>query len=182
MNREEFESLTGFRPTLGMYKVIEQEYMDSKQDKAEFCRAYVLNIGGIAEKIQRIADMAEIEQRHEIAELQEQLDAELEWRYCAELGTYLDQEDYKEKMKRWRTIPDKEAIELLAETFGFMPEKTKIRHKAEEFEENKYGLTRVKTTFLRDPIYYDPYHNYIRFDCADKQWELIDGELISYDR
>ena len=145
-----------------------------------------MNVDGIAEKIQILADMEEINQQQEsknrIAELQEQLDAELDWRHCGNIGTYLDQEDYKEKLTRCHTISDEEATQLLSETFGFIPEQIRIRHKAEEFEENKYGLTRVKTTFLRDPIYYDPYHNYIRFDCAEKRWELIDGELIPYDR
>ena len=51
----------------------------------------------------------------------------------------------------------------------------------EEFEENKYGQTRVAKTFQRSPIYDDSDCNYIRFDCARKQWELIDGELIPYD-
>ncbi|MDE5767844.1 MAG: hypothetical protein K2H29_12020 [Oscillospiraceae bacterium] len=74
MQQEEFESLTGFRPSQGMYRVIVNEYIKSALDEAEFCRQYSLNIGGIAQKIQHITDMAEIEQQQEIAKLQERLE------------------------------------------------------------------------------------------------------------
>ncbi|MDE5754818.1 MAG: hypothetical protein K2H89_09820 [Oscillospiraceae bacterium] len=182
MQREEFESLTGFRPTLSMYSVIEQEYMESEQDKKEFCREYVKNIDGIAEKIQRLADMAEISRQQEIAELQKQLDKELEWKYCEEVGTHMNQEDYTEMFEVCCTMSDEEATQLLSEKFGFIPEKIKIRHEVQEFERNKYGVYRVKKTFQRSPIYFDYECNYTRFDCAGRQWELIDGDLISYDR
>lgn len=181
MQREEFESLTGFRPTQGMYRVIANEYIKSTLDEAEFCRQYSLNIGGIAEKIQRIADMAEIEQRNEIAELQEQLDRELGWKYYADLGTYLDQEEYTEMFAKYQTVSDDFAIKILTSVFGFIPEQIKIWHEVQEFECNKYGVCRVKRTFQRDPVYANIESNYIRFDCAEKQWELIDGELIPYD-
>ena len=186
MQREEFESLTGFRPTQGMYKVIEQEYMNSEQDKAEFCRQYIQNVDGIAEKIQRLADMAEIRQQEEaetrIAELQAQLDKELEWKCCAEIGTYLDQEEYTEMFAKYQTVPDDFAVKILASIFGFIPEQIRIQHEAQKFECNKYGVCRVKMTFQRDPVYANIESNYIRFDCACRKWELVNNELISYDR
>ncbi|MDE7122608.1 MAG: hypothetical protein K2O42_10675 [Oscillospiraceae bacterium] len=185
MQREEFESLTGFRPTQGMYRVIANKYIKSKQDVAEFCRQYSLNIGGIAEKIQRIADTAEIEQQQEsetrIAELQEQLDKELKWKYCAESGTCLGQEEYTEMLAESQTVPDETAVKILSLTFGLMPEKIRIRHEVQDFERNKYGQTRVKRTFQRSPIYDDSDCNYIRLDCAGRQWELVNGELLEYD-
>ncbi|MDE5769251.1 MAG: hypothetical protein K2H82_07680 [Oscillospiraceae bacterium] len=185
MQREEFESLTGFRPTLGMYKVIEQVYIGSNQDKTEFCRQYRLNVDDIAVKIQILADMKEIKQQKDaesrIAELQEQLDKEFAWEYCIELGTYLDQEEYMEILEECHVLSDEDAKQLLSETFGFIPEQIKIKHEAEEFEENKYGQTRVKRTFQRRPIYNNSDCNYIRFDCATRQWEFINGKLIQYD-
>ncbi|MDE5768827.1 MAG: hypothetical protein K2H82_05520 [Oscillospiraceae bacterium] len=78
MQQEEFESLTGFRPSQGMYRAITNEYIKSGLDAAEFCRRYSLNIGGIAQKIQRLVDREEINQKQEIAELQERLNAELD--------------------------------------------------------------------------------------------------------
>ncbi|MDE5768826.1 MAG: hypothetical protein K2H82_05515 [Oscillospiraceae bacterium] len=184
MQREEFESLTGFRPSQGMYRVIEKSYMALEKSKEEFCRAYVLNIGGIAETIQHFADILEITQQQEsenkIAELQEQLDTELEWKYCAELGTYLDQEEYTAILEKCHVLSDEDATQLLSEIFGFIPEQIRIRHEAEEFERNKYDNCRVKRTFQRKPIYDNFDYNYIRFDCARKHWELINGELIPY--
>ena len=58
MMREEFERLTGFYPTSDLYAAIEVAYMDFKGDKAEFCKAYAANKGGMAEAIQRAVDMA----------------------------------------------------------------------------------------------------------------------------
>ena len=166
MQREEFESLTGFRPTLSMYSVIEQFYMESKQDKAEFCREYVQNIDGIAVKIQWIADKMEINQKqafeNRIAKLLEQID--------------------KEMFEVCQTVSDETVVKILSVSFGLMPEKIRIRNEVQEFERNKYGNYRVKRTFQRKPVYENCECNYIRFDCAGRQWELVNGELISYDR
>ncbi|MDE5884201.1 MAG: hypothetical protein K2H29_03870 [Oscillospiraceae bacterium] len=173
MQREEFESLTGFRPTLGMYKVIEQVYIGSNQDKMEFCRQYRLNVDDIAVKIQILADMEEINRQQEsenrIEELQAQLDKELEWKYCAELGTYLDQEEYTEMFAKYQTVSDDFAVKILTSVFGFMPEQIKIWHEVQEFELNKYGVCRAKRTFQRKPVYENCECNYIRFDCACRQ-------------
>ncbi|MDE6730894.1 MAG: hypothetical protein K2J71_09005, partial [Oscillospiraceae bacterium] len=153
MTREEFTELTGIYPSMILYRAIEQEYMDSEQDKAEFCRRYRLNIGGIAEKIQVIADEEVFRQETKIERLQIDLDAELKWKYCAELGTYLDQEEYTEMFAKYQTVSDETAVKILSITFGLMPEKIRIRHEAEEFERNKYGNCRIKRKFQRDSVY-----------------------------
>lgn len=80
-----------------------------------------------------------------------------------------------------QTVTDETAVKVLSITFGMMPEKIRIRHGVQEFERNKYGLKRVKRTFERKPIYDNCDCNYIRFDCAGRQWELVNGELLEYD-
>ncbi|MDE5768183.1 MAG: hypothetical protein K2H82_02240 [Oscillospiraceae bacterium] len=181
MQREEFTELTGIYPSMILYRAIEQEYMDSEQDKAEFCRQYIQNVDGIAEKIQRLADTAEIDRQQKFAELQAQLDKELEWKYFADLGTCLNQKDYEEMFEVCRTVSDETAVKILSASFGLMPEKIRIRHEVQEFELNKYGVCRAKRTFQRKPVYENCECNYIRFDCAGRQWELVNGELLSYD-
>jgi phytoene dehydrogenase-like protein len=55
---QEFEKLTGIYPTADLYAVIEAAYMEFDGDKTAFCKAYKSNKNGIAEKIQREANMA----------------------------------------------------------------------------------------------------------------------------
>lgn len=187
MQRSEFESLTGIRPTLSMYSVIEKEYMASEMDKVTFCHAYELNIDGIAERVQYMADMAEINQKQEsenrIAELQTQLDKELKWTLSEAVGTNINQEDYRDLTTGVPVsyyLTKEEAVQLLSSMFGFMPERINIRHEVQTFEINKYGQFRVKETYHRDAIYDSSELNYIRFDCAGNQWELVNGELLPY--
>ena len=54
---EEFEQRTGFFPTLAHYKIIEQYYINFEGDKDTFCEAYKQNTEGIAERIQREANI-----------------------------------------------------------------------------------------------------------------------------
>ena len=58
MMKKEFEALTGIFPSDELYKAIEAAYYDFTGDKTAFCKAYKANKNGIAERIQREADMA----------------------------------------------------------------------------------------------------------------------------
>ncbi|MEE5994397.1 MAG: hypothetical protein V3G42_14390 [Oscillospiraceae bacterium] len=40
---------------------------------------------------------------------------------------------------------------------------------------------RASNTYHREPLYDAMDWNYIRFDCAGNQWELINGELLAYE-
>lgn len=57
MMREEFEQRTGFYPSSALYAIIEKHYTEFVGDKDAFCKAYKKNADGLAEKIQREADM-----------------------------------------------------------------------------------------------------------------------------
>lgn len=54
---EEFEALTGFYPDQLLYEMIEKEYMESHKTKEEFCKDYLKNRDGLANKAQRSASL-----------------------------------------------------------------------------------------------------------------------------
>ncbi len=76
----EFETLTGIYPSEMLYSVIEEFYNDSKTDKHEFCRRYMMNAKCLAERIQTVANELEstIEQKNfsRIGSLEAKLEAE----------------------------------------------------------------------------------------------------------
>ena len=74
----EFETLTGIYPPESLYSVIEKHYYDSKLDKHEFCENYKLNADGLAERIQREANMLEDDSENCIYALENDLDREKE--------------------------------------------------------------------------------------------------------
>jgi len=209
MLRSEFENRTGEYPDSIKYKCAEREYErqtedghDIWEDKDEFCAAYKTNRDGLAQKIQRAAD-EEIwrrEERHRkamtessalaqrlqarITELEKALDAELEWQPYSGAGTQLTQEKYEEMAANATDsdrLDDALAAQLLSEMFGFMPERIAILHVASAFERDRHGRLRIAQSFSRDPLYISSDWNYIRFDCAGCQWELIDGGLVAYE-
>ena len=193
----EFETLTGIYPPKDLYSVIEEFYNESKLDKQEFCENYKLNADGLAERIQRKVNEMKSESENYIYTLEIQLEAEekrtdyyrtlldneLDWRPSERAGTNMNQEDYQELMEcRSTTIfNDEKAIDLICDMFGFMPEKIRILHEVQTFEVNKHCRLRVKDTYQREPLYDATDWNYIRFDCAGNQWELVNGELLAYE-
>ncbi len=59
MLRSEFELLTDIYPSETLYSVIERFYMDSKEDKHDFCYNYKFNVDGLAQRIQTEANKLE---------------------------------------------------------------------------------------------------------------------------
>lgn len=197
----EFENLTGIYPSANQYSVIERFYSESKEDKNDFCRAYLMNADCLAERIQIEANKLEQareqqayveicdlktkleEEKLKKFELKIQLDKELDWKPAEHTGTNMKQEDYNKLADSGSAIipSDEEAIEHLSMLFGFMPEKIQILREVQTFEVNKYNRLRVKDTYQRDPYYAASDWNYIRFDCAGNQWELVNGELLAYE-
>ena len=197
----EFETLTGIYPSKDLYSVIEEFYNESKLDKQEFCEKYKFNADCLAERIQREANKLEQareqqayveicdlktkleEEKLKKFELKIQLDKELDWKPAEHTGTNMKQEDYNKLADSGSAIipSDEEAIEHLSMLFGFMPEKIQILREVQAFEVNKYHRLRVKDTYHREPLYDATDWNYIRFDCAGCQWELVNGELLAYE-
>jgi len=204
----EFENLTGIYPSANQYSVIEKFYSESKEDKHDFCRAYMLNADCLAERIQTEANKLEQARENSFAsavgilenriktteeavikaekradELKAQLDKELDWRPAEHTGTNMSPEDYERLAESGSAIiaTDEEAKEHLSVLFGFMPDKIQIIREVQTFEVDKYHRLRVEDTYEREPLYEASDWNYIRFDCAGMQWELVNGELLPYE-
>lgn len=197
----EFENLTGIYPSANQYSVIERFYSESKEDKHDFCRAYLMNADCLAERIQREVNNLELNRENQATaeiwkletklnaekvradKLQQELDKELDWKPAEHTGTNMKQEDYNKLAESGSAIipSDEEAIEHLSMLFGFMPEKIQILREVQTFEVNKYHRLRLKDTYHREPLYDATDWNYIRFDCAGMQWELVNGELLPYE-
>lgn len=197
----EFENLTGIYPSANQYSVIERFYSESKEDKHDFCRAYLMNADCLAERIQREVNNLELNRENQATaeiwkletklnaekvradKLQQELDKELDWKPAEHTGTNMKQEDYNKLAESGSAIipSDEEAIEHLSMLSGFMPDRIQILREVQTFEVNKYGRLRVKDTYQREPLYDATDWNYIRFDCAGNQWELINGELLAYE-
>ena len=201
MLRSEFENLTRIYPSEMLYSVIEEFYNESKLDKHEFCEKYMFNADGLAERIQEEANELEAEKAQqayfEVRELKadldkmrmdrnrlkDQLDRELDWKPAEHTGTNMKQKEYQKLLECYTTevLSDEEAVKRISELFGFMLDRIQILHEVQTFEVNKYNRQRVKDTYQREPLYDATDWNYIRFDCAGNQWELINGELLAYE-
>ena len=197
----EFQNRTGIFPSENQYSVIEKFYYESKEDKDAFCRAYMMNADCLAERIQNEVNKLEAERERQAYaeicdlktklekeklknfELKIQLDKELDWKPAEHTGTNMSQEDYQ-KLDASCTVviaTDDEAKGHLAVNFGFMPDKIQIIREVQTFEVNKYRRLRVKDTYHREPLYEATDWNYIRFNCAGMQWELVNGALLPYE-
>ena len=197
----EFQNLTGIYPSENLYSVIEKFYNESKEDKHEFCRAYLMNADCLAERIQREVNRLELNRENQATDeiwkletklnaekeradkLQQELDKELDWHPAEHTGTNMKQKEYQKLLECCTTevLSDEEAVKRISELFGFMPDRIQILREVQTFEVNKYHRLRVKDTYQREPLYDATDWNYIRFDCAGNQWELVNGELLAYE-
>lgn len=177
-------------------------------DKHSFCHAYKFNEDGIARHIQSAANEAiwrreeahrrmmqesavhiealykELHDREAYCKmLEEKLEAEQEWTPAKHTGTNLDQSVYEDYLASAASevLSDYLAKEKLSAFFGFDTDRIEIVREVSTYERNRHGKLRVVDTFRRDPIYGASDWNYIRFDCAGNQWEMIDGELVPYE-
>lgn len=194
MELKEFEQRTGFYPTLEEYKVIEEYYMDFTGDKDVFCKAYKKNEGGIAEKIQRAADMRRISAQREaekltesyesrIAELEKALEREQEWKPYNDTHN-VAQADYEKLAKDAESgrcshyMTDDEAIAWICDEFDFDPQKITIIHEIDEYEVNRHHqLRRTGRKIDRRPVYCATDYHYIRFNTRRNYYEVWNDDL-----
>lgn len=189
MMLNEFSYRTGFHPSLEMYGMIEQFYADFDGDKDAFCKAYKENADGMAEKIQHAAGTesfkkhakaaAEMEKlKKQIAELEEKLEREEEWKPYED-NDNVSQMDY-DKLKLaigTRTMSDSEAKELLYDWYGFAMDKIRIHRTIPKYEVNRHRRLRKVGEIDRSPLYNATDWNYIRFDCGCMTYELVNDNL-----
>ena len=192
----EFIERTGFQPTAEEYAKIEEAYYDFDGDKNDFCKAFVKNGGELkiyksrADEIARLRGlMLETEKQYKkdiadrdrrIDQLTAELDRELEWKPAKNTGTNIGQKSYDHLASSGRVMTDEEAKAFIADECGFAPEKIHILHGASTYEVNKYHHLRKSGTFDRAPMYESTDWNYVRFDCAQFMYELVNGELRFY--
>ena len=192
MLKEEFEQRTGFYPDQALYSIIEKYYMEFDGDKDAFCKAYKQNADGLAEKIQREADMhafkalAAVENavkgyQSRIAELEKALEREQEWKPYEDTDN-VRQADYEKLASQSDTehMSDEKAKDLLYELYGFAEEKITLHHSVPVYEVNRHGRLRVVGEMDRSPLYNATDWNYIRFDCGCMSYELYNDNLRPY--
>lgn len=186
---KEFEKLTGFHPTTDLYKAIEHAYMNFDGDKTEFCKAYVENRDGLADRIARAVDDADREIQlkvnstikeleRQIAELSEKLEHEEEWKPYEDKNN-IQQNEYDDlkASDSTRVMTDDEAKDLLYDWYGFAREKVTIRHSITAYEVNRHRHLRKVGEIERLPLYNATDWNYIRFDCGCMSYKLANGNL-----
>ena len=202
MMLEEFEARTGFYPTRVQCEAIERAYTDFTGDKDAFCKAYKRNADGIAERIQREANMDAFRQeQHHAAELQRRdaeikscdaeierlkalLDRELEWKPY-EFTQNISQVEYTELAKgvsngSARYMSDEEALDWVCDEFGFDRNQVTILHEIDEKEINRHNHCRASCRKLdRRPVYCANDYHYIRFNAGNGawQWEAWNGQI-----
>jgi len=188
MMREEFEQRTGFLPTQSLYSIIEKYYTNFDGDKDAFCKAYKKNADGLATKIQREADMQEINAQivaksyeARIAELEKALEREQEWKPYEDTDN-VPQADYERLASQSDTehLSDEKAKDLLYEWYGFAREKIRIHHSVPVYEVNRHRRLRKVGELDRSPLYNATDWNYIRFDCGCMSYELYNDNLRPY--
>lgn len=194
----EFKTLTGFHPSWLLWSVINRVYNDSQLDKHEWCKAYVDNKNGMAGMIAQLADTEyeraarnqEIElknARGEIMHLKEQLektqaqlDSELDWHPATDIGTNMSEHDYQLLADDEPPLSDLDAIRHIYEECGFDMAHITIVKTVHTYDVNKHHKCRVRGEFSRLPVWSSTDWNYIRFDVACLQWELVNGDLKQY--
>ena len=199
MLKSEFEKLSGIVVSEFQYRIIEQEYLEDLEaslDKAAFAVRYKKDADGLATKVCRMVD-EEVEQmrqelrdkggaqfrenqelKEQIQKLTEQLDKELEWKPFVPVSE-VQQEEYERGKIAARAMSIEEAIEAVCDEFGFDPEKVRILTTAPAYEKNRHGVLRVKPgeTIDRAPYWCATDDHYIRFTCANWDYEMYNGEL-----
>ena len=184
MLQEEFEAMTGFKTTPDEYKEIEQQYYEFDGDKVQFCEAWKESeMGEVAAARQKRIEMLEEMVDGLIKandELREKVTTLEKWQPC-DCGTHMDQEKYMELWKIGKRMEPDEVTKTIAGFYGFDKSKIKVIEDVEIFEKNSMGMIRVADRYKRPPVYDATDWNYVRFDCAGQQWEMVNGELMGYE-
>lgn len=194
---QEFTDMTGFEPTMEEYKEIELMYLNFEGDKQAFCEDFVKQNRGKemyrlrAEYIKELeSQLADQEKEHkdqmakllaENARLQEELDQELDWQLAGCAGTQMDQEEYDDLLRHGEVLNCVQAVNIVCREYGFARDRVEIVKEVSTYQENKYGGLREKERMEREPVYSSSDWNYVRFQCAGLQYEMINGELVKYE-
>lgn len=195
MMMQEFTARTGFEPMYDEYKEIEDAYYRFDGSKDEFCADWVKNGGAAkvyearAKKIEQLkSQMLELDRQARqtadeyearIKRLEAQLEREQEWEPY-EYSENVKQADYErlaDPKAGSKELSDEEAIKLLADWWGFQPERIKILRDVNKLEKSRHNYVRSVGKYERKPMYNATDWNYIRFDCGMMTYEMHNGDL-----
>lgn len=199
MMMQEFTALTGFYPSNDFYRFIEEIYYDFDGTKQEFCKAYKQNKDGLAERIRqaynlttsKTRNMLEAQQRKErealeakVKQLEAALEREQEWKPYEDRHN-VSQVDYSklESSDSTRELSDEEAIDIIANEFGFDRSKIRIVHEVHRLEINRHSQVRRVGTIERKALFNAWDWNYICFNVRGNTtmgYEMHNGELRMY--
>jgi len=158
---------------------IEYDFADSLQERLESTEKRLKS-----DNEQLKAANNEIDQlNRKNKELEKQIDKLAEWESDPNTGTKLPQSSYNDLRESGGTsvLTDDEATALIEKEFGFNARRIKIIHHVETYKKSR-RLCRIKVDnkLERDSLYNATDWNYIRFDCANWQYEMINGQLEQY--
>lgn len=111
-----------------------------------------------------------------IARLEKQIEQEQEWKpYTDE--RLVSQEKYDHIHRAGHEMTDAEAIEWIAQEFGFAPEKIRINRAMKTFEVNRHSQLRTIGEIDRRPMYDATDWYYVFFTVAGWEYEAYNGDL-----
>ena len=153
--------------------------------------AEIERLNGKILEMDRAAKKDGEEHERRLADLEAQLDKELEWKPSESTGTNMAQADYESLLESCtgnhgapHVMSEGEARMLVAEEFGFNPERIEIITTVHTYEVNKYRRLRKAGIYTRQPLYNATDWNYVRFNVrgAGCTWmyEMVNGELETY--
>lgn len=193
----EFTELTGIEPNAQEYDAIEAMYYEFDGNKKAFCKWFIENNGMVAalrkvtenqaKALSKLSDdLHDVEEllRKYAAEndrLAKALEAEEEWKEFEDEHN-VKQADYEklESCSSSKELSDKEAVDLIADEFGFDSSKIIIIHKVDKQQINRHNQVRKNGTYERKSLFDAWDWNYIRFNVRGNvtmAYEMNNGDL-----
>jgi len=205
MLKKEFEEISGIvlgnAPwTKGVYKLIEElYYLYPSSQKSQFCKfirnnpflldflkevnaniaANIANKTSFIESLQGMvsSNLDTINSlQKEINELEKKLIYAEGWEPYEDPNSITDEKYMSEKEHGYQ-IDDIRATDIVSSWFGFDTGRVTIYRTAPELIKSRDGRVRQIGEKERLPLYFASDLNYVRFDCGQYTYEMVDGEL-----
>lgn len=186
MMMSEFTERTGINPTSEEYSVIEEMYYEFDGDKNAFCKDFTEN-NRMIKAFRRLIDQKTEESRKanekaaalekQVEKLEIKLEAELEWEPWTSKNA-VKQEAYDHLKNSGHQMTDDEAVEWIAQEWGFDRTKIRVNHKMKTFEINRHQCLRQSGEIDRSPYYDATDWYYVFFTVRGMDYEAYNGTLI----
>lgn len=155
-------------------KNIEYDFLDSLNEKYERATGHIQVLEKSTHDME--TELRVLEEK--VNTLNYQLDKELEWRLYEDDKRTTQQEYIKLKSKPdTEKLTDEEAVEIVAEEFGFSADKIRILRSCPIYEVNRHHRLRVVKEIDRIPLYNSTDWNYVLFEVCGTIYEMHNGDL-----